>query len=218
MNSDNKTTREKEAAEFICGSCGSKFPAESVGKKDEKGRPLCIPCSLRMTSATVAATTKEETAEQMARVEASLEKREKQKGSQRWIAALLLIAIPVIAIEVFMLLKNRPAGLTAPEVAEIELSECMIMMTILGQYYDEHGQYPPELETLVPEFWSADLANELDKFHYTPIGEDNFRLERSGSELPPQLISEALARDLMPVTMTAETEMDNYFDRINEAD
>ncbi len=189
-----------------------------MGKLDEEGKPLCIPCSLKVTSATAATTTKESHAEHRARVEASMEMREKQKGSQRWIAALLLIALPVIAIELFMVLKNRPAGLTAVEVAEIELSECMIMMTILGQYYDEHGEYPSDLDSLVPDFWLSAQADELQRYQYTRIGVDNFRLERSGSALPAPLISDALARDLMPVTMTADTEMDTYFDRIDDAE
>jgi len=216
MKPTNQTTGEEQAASFVCSSCGAEFPRESSGKVNRDGKPLCIPCSLKMTSETAMATTKENHDGHKARVEASVEKREKEKGSQRWIAALLLIAIPVIAFEVFLMYKNKPAELTTAEAAEIELSECMIMMTVLGQYYDEHGQYPPDLEILVPEFWSSTEANELQRYQYTRIGIDNFRLEKSGSALPAPLISRALDDDLLPATLTAETDLDNYLDRAVE--
>lgn len=215
MSSEDQTKNDGQAAGIICSSCGTEFPRENTGRVNEEGKPLCIPCSLKAVSATASATSKESTEQHKARVEASTEKREKGKGS-RLVAILLLIALPVIAFEAFLLFKNKPAGLTAPEVAQIELSECMIMMTVLGQYYDEQGEYPPDLGTLVPEFWSSADAEELNRYAYTRIGIDNFRLERSGSPLPAPLISNALAQDLLPATMTAETSIDHYIDRIDE--
>lgn len=212
MGSKEQTTSEGQPAGFICDSCGAELPSENVGKMNERGKPLCIPCSLKATSASATATTKESVEEHKSRVDASAEKREKEKGSRRWMTALLLIAIPIIGLEMFLLLQNRPAALTVSEAAEIEMAESIILIEILGQYFDEHGRYPAHLDALVPEFWSAAETDELRRYEYTRIGADNFRLNKVDSALPTNLISEALSRDLLPATMTAETNADEDFD------
>jgi len=202
---------------FSCSSCGCECCAESAGKKDEQGRPLCIPCSLKIVATTASSVTREKTEVQQANVAAVEELREKRKGSRRLTAALLLLAIPVICVELFLLLNARPAALSPADVAEIELTESAIMVTVLGQYSDEYGRYPPSLEALVPEFWPPEEVVELQKFQYTPIGVDDFRLIRNGSALPAPLVSQAMGQDLLPASMTARTDFDAYYDRIDEA-
>jgi len=217
MNPENKNTGEGQDA-VLCGACGTSFPGEHAGKVDAKGKPLCIPCSLKVTSCSATSTTREGREQHQAMVEEIADKREKGKGSRRLVLALLLIAIPIIALEVFLLLKNRPVEMTATEAAEIELSEYMVMTTVIGMYYDENGQYPIKLEALIPEYWSADDTDDLEFYLYTQVSQDSYRLERTGSNLPAPLINEAVSRDLLPVSMTSETDFDNYFDRIDQAD
>lgn len=218
MSTENQKNGGSQDGSFNCSSCGGEFPVESKGKVCEKGKSLCIPCSLKLTTTSAADTSKEEVQKHKARVEASAEKREKGKGSRRLFMAILIFAIPVIAIEVFLMVKNKPASLTTADVAEIELSESITMITVLGQYYDEHGEYPPDLNTLVPGFWESAETEDLGRFTYTQIGTDNFRLERSGTSLPASMVSKALDQDLMPATMTADSNLDTYYDRLDEED
>ncbi len=105
----------------------------------------------------------------------------------------------------------------AADVAEIELSDYMEMTTVIGMYFDANGQYPAQLGALVPEFWSPDDAGGLERYLFTRVSEDSYRLEKTGSQLPASLISEAVSRELLPASMTSETNLDNYYDHIDEA-
>lgn len=206
-----------EESDFLCARCGGECGAEAMGKTDEKGRPLCIPCSLEITASSASTSTRRDIEKRQARAEAVEELREKRRGSRRLTAALLLLGLPVIGIELFLLLDSRPPALTPAEVAEIELTESAIMVTVLEQYRDEHGRFPPSLDALVPDFWSAEDAAELVSFQYAPVGVDDFRLTRSGSALPAPLVGQALDQDLLPASMTAETNFDAFYHRIDEA-
>jgi len=217
MNPEEQTGSSGQVENVTCDGCGAEFPKASVGKLSATGKPLCIPCSLKVTSATATTTSKEEREQHEERVEASMEKLEKEKGSRRLVMALLLIALPVIAIEVFLLIKHQPQELTAVAAAENELMEYMVVSTVLGQYYDDRGEYPPQLTGLVPEYWSSDEAGELEYYQYVRVSSDSYRLQKTGSLLPAPLISQAVSQDLMPVSMTSSTDLDGYFDRIDDA-
>lgn len=204
-------THQSTAATFRCAGCAGAYCAGCQGKMLD-GRPFCLDCSLRLATRQARARTREEEAlhrDKVARAEVELAA---GRGRRRWIVALLVVALPVIALELYLLSKNRPRERTAELDMAAQASLLYSLTTSLEQYREETGEYPVRLELLLQGFWQDD-AEGLRGFEYLRPGPDRFTLkivpEQGGGGL-------TYARDGLPETVDQATDFSVIFRRLQK--
>jgi hypothetical protein len=204
-------THKETVATFRCAGCGGAYCAGCQGKLLD-GRQFCLGCSLRLASRQARARTREEEAlhrDKVARTEVELAA---GRGRRRWIAALLAVALPVIALELYFLSKNRPRERTAELEMAAQASLLYSLTTSLEQYREETGEYPVRLELLLQGFWQDD-DDDLRNFEYLRPGPDRFTLkivpEGGGAGL-------AYAQEGLPETVDQATDFSVIFRRLQK--
>lgn len=165
------------AASFTCASCGDAFCPDCLGVNDQ-GRSVCISCSIKQSAEKATSTSKEDVNQRRQRVAEIEAQREKARDSRKWLVALLIIAVPIIGFEIFLLSRGAPVEVTADDAARTDVASSIVVITSLNHYRDENGEYPLMLDRLVPEFWNKDRAALLAKFEYRRVDPERFELRK----------------------------------------
>jgi len=186
-------------ASFNCAACGDAFCPDCLGVAD-KGRSVCINCSIKQSAKKAASESKEDVSQRRQRVADVEAQLEKAKDSRKWLVALLIIALPIIGFELFMLNREAPVEVTAEGAAKTDVASSIVVITSLNHYRDENGEYPLMLDRLVPEFWDKDRAALLAKFEYRRVDSERFEL-RKLEPSPPAGGDEI--RGVVPASMEA---------------
>lgn len=162
-------------ASFTCSSCGDAFCKNCLGRTDQ-GQPVCLGCSIKQSTKQASSETRNDRVQRRDRVATVEAQREKAMDSKKWLVALLIIAIPVVGFELFLLNRGGPVEVTTEDVARVEVASSIVVITALNQYRDEMGQYPSSLDRLVPGFWEQGRADLLEQFEYRQISSERYEL------------------------------------------
>ncbi len=84
----------------------------------------------------------------------------------RLITVVLLVCIPLLALEGLFLLRSRVSRTAAEDETHHVMSDTLVLITVLNTYRQDTGAYPEELEEIVPSHWKPGDRAELERYDY----------------------------------------------------
>lgn len=186
-------------ARFTCSACGEAFCKDCLGRADE-GQSICIGCSIKQSTKKATNGSRENVGQRRERVAGVDAQREMEMDNKKWLVVLLMIALPVVGFELFLLNTTAPAEVVAEDAALVDVGSSLVMITALNHYRDVEGEYPLSLDRLVPEFWDSDRVALLDRFKYRRVSAERFDLRNLHNTKPE---GAAGIRNLVPETLEA---------------
>lgn len=131
----------------------------------------------------------------------------------RFLTIMLLVCLPLLGAEFLFLHRSTHVNNEPETVVRRVMADTLVLVTQLNRYKAEDGQYPEQLDQIIPNYWEPGDSVELERYEYRRAGTDRFvlRPRLSGSREEDAGIIKVLA--LLPDSLGEDSPLDIFLRR-----
>lgn len=205
MENGSPCHRHRDAeASFTCHSCGNSFCSRCCCELLD-GSVCCTECAVERAGESGGVF---EPGQGSAAVGESRAGRPTSR--MRLITVVLLVCIPLLALEGLFLLRSRVSPAGAKDETHHVMSDTLVLITVLNTYRHDTGAYPEELEEIVPSHWKPGDRAELERYEYHRSAAQRYVLQPRLTGEITEDASIKRARSLIPRVLGPESRLDVF--------